>query len=67
MASPPAPDRPQQDVYQQAWQPREYLRQYYATDAVAEDEQINATLLSQRLRADAHPRGAGLAVGGTGL
>ena len=50
MASPPAPDPRQQDIYHQAWQPGEYLQQYYATAEVAEDERINATLLSQWLR-----------------
>jgi SAM-dependent methyltransferase len=38
------------DAYHRLWEPREYLRQYYTTEGLAEDEQAIADFLTRKLR-----------------
>ncbi|WAL61906.1 guanitoxin biosynthesis pre-guanitoxin forming N-methyltransferase GntF [Thermocoleostomius sinensis] len=42
----------EQQIYDTLWQPQEYLRQYYATPSVADDEQANFEFALNHLRHD---------------
>lgn len=40
----------QADVYEQQWQPQDYLRQYYSTPYITDDEQCHLTFLANGLQ-----------------